>query len=189
MTQQKNFMIKIKEQVFNEGVNGIIAKYILNNLSLISKTTENDFISKVFITKKNLDEFLQSNDLINYQDLITQINLCLQENKSLQKTSNQLSDLHVFYNDLLNSLNLNFQTIIFQENVFEKIIKLLKKANHLYFFANEHDRIIVEEFALNLSFLGFSTNVITDDLKMQEKSAKINKNDLIFYFFDDYKNR
>lgn len=189
MTKSEAVIVKIKKNISENNSSSVISKYVLNNLLDISKMTENDFINQSFISKQMLDKFLQQIDLNNFSDLIANIDLHLRNNNNLKNGANIQKSLEFFYNDFLNTFKLNFQDINSQEIILEKTIEQIKNSNHLYFFINENDKTIIADFILKLNNLGFKVDVITDFLKMQEKSLHINKKDLIFYIFDDYKNR
>lgn len=169
----------------------ILAEYTLNNLNLITNLTAEEFIKNASASRLLLNNFLLSLSLDDYSSLQGEIEKCLLTNNVINQ-KNPTSDkvlIQKFYKELLNSLELNYQTIMQQEDVLAKVVQKIKDANRIYFFTHKNSVKIIEDFAHNLISAGFKITTITNYITMNDLIHKMMTKDLIFFIFDDFKNK
>ncbi len=168
-----------------------MAKYTLRNIYLITKLTEEEFIINSFCSLSILKTFLACLGFNHYLDLCQAINAYLVKKiavKTHGDNSNQIL-LQKIYSQLFNSLELNYETLTKQDNILTTIVEKIKGANRVYFFTNKHSLKIIEDFANNLIAAGFKINIVANHLLMNELINKVKDKDLIFFIFEDFKNK
>lgn len=188
---KESFINNIKKIAMADNYLSVAAKYTLNNLHLVSKLTAAEFITNLCISLPILTTFLSSLSMASYEDLCQEIEIYCAKNIEKFSNVNNLDQklIKMFDNQLLDSLKLNYLTLYRQENILTNIIEKFKIAKRIYVFTNKNSLKIVEDFAENLISAGFKINVVANYVVINELITTIMPKDLIFFIFDDFKNK